>query len=290
MRTGVVFPQTEIGADPAKVRGYAQAAEQLGYSHILAYDHVLGASTNNRPDWRGPYTSDTMFHEPLVLFAYLAGITERVELVTGVIVLPQRQTALVAKQAAEVDVLSGGRLRLGVGIGWNDVEYEGLNENFRNRARRFEEQIEVLRLLWTQPVVDFHGQYHNITEAGINPLPVQRPIPIWIGANAEAGVERAGRIADGWFPQVPPDERGRGMLEVIRTAAEQAGRDPNSVGIEARVNLRQGDPDDWRRSYEGWRDLGATHIGVNTMGMGLASPDEHIKAIERFKREIVDVP
>ncbi|HET6261120.1 MAG TPA: LLM class F420-dependent oxidoreductase [Chloroflexia bacterium] len=288
MLTGVVFPQTEIGDDPGKVRDYAQAAEQLGYSHILAYDHVLGASTKNRPDWRGPYTSDTMFHEPLVLFAYLAGITQKVEFVTGVIILPQRQTALVAKQAAELDVLSGGRLRLGVGIGWNDVEYEGLNENFRNRARRFEEQIEVLRLLWTQPILDFHGQYHNITEAGINPLPVQRPIPLWIGANVAAGVERAGRIADGWFPQVPPDERGREMVGIFRAAAEQAGRDPNSLGIEARISLAQGGPDDWRQRYESWRDLGATHISVNTMGMGLTSPDEHISAIERFKREVGD--
>ncbi len=287
MLTGVVFPQTEISGDPTMVRDYAQAAEQLGYSHILAYDHVLGASIKNRPDWRGPYTSETMFHEPFVLFGYLAGITQRVQLVTGVIILPQRQTALVAKQAAEVDVLSGGRLRLGVGIGWNEVEYEGLNENFRNRARRFEEQIEVLRLLWTEPVVDFHGQHHNITEAGLNPLPVQRPIPLWIGANAEAAVERAGRIADGWFPQVPPDERGRALVEKLRTAAEQAGRDPNSVGIEARVNLRYGDAGDWRRFYEGWRELGATHIGVNTMGMGLTSPDEHIRMIERFKREVL---
>ena len=288
MRTGVVFPQTEIGADPAKVRDYAQAAEQLGYSHILAYDHVLGASTQNRPDWRGPYTSDSMFHEPFVLFGYLAAITQKVELVTGVIILPQRQTALVAKQAAQVDVLSGGRLRLGVGIGWNEVEYEGLNENFRNRGKRFEEQIEVLRLLWTEPVVDFHGEYHNITEAGLNPLPVQRPIPIWIGANAEVGVERAGRIADGWFPQVPPDERGRDMVEKFRTAAEQAGRDPGSVGLEARVNLRTGSPDDWRQFYEGWRELGATHIDVSTMGMGLTSPDEHIKMIEKFKQTMDD--
>ncbi|MDQ5825286.1 MAG: LLM class F420-dependent oxidoreductase [Chloroflexota bacterium] len=288
MLTGVVFPQTEISDDPAKVRDYAQAAEQLGYSHILAYDHVLGASTQNRPDWRGPYTSDTMFHEPFVLFGYLAAITQKVELVTGVIILPQRQTALVAKQAAEVDVLSGGRLRLGVGIGWNDVEYEGLNENFRNRGKRFEEQIDVLRLLWTEPVVDFHGEYHNITEAGLNPLPVQRPIPLWIGANAEVGIERAGRVADGWFPQVPPDERGRDLVEKFRTAAEQAGRDPNSVGLEARVNLRSGGPDDWRQSYEGWRDLGATHISVNTMGMGLSSPDEHIRMIERFKQTMDD--
>src|SRR5918998_5238063 len=181
VQVGVTFPQSEIGANPKAIRDYAQAAEDLGYEHLLAYDHVLGADPSNREGWRG-YTHKTMFHEPLTLFSYLAAITKRLELVSGVIVLPQRQAPLVAKQAAEVDVLSGGRLRLGVGIGWNAVEYEGLNENFRNRARRFEEQIELLRLFFTQPIVDFHGQYHNITEAGIKPLPVQRPIPIWIGA------------------------------------------------------------------------------------------------------------
>ena len=288
MRTGVVFPQTEIGDDPAKVRDYAVAAEELGYTHILAYDHVLGASTKNRPDWTGPYTSETLFHEPFVLFGYMAGITRTVELVTGVIILPQRQTALVAKQAAEVDVLSGGRLRLGVGIGWNDVEYEGLNENFRNRAKRFEEQIELLRLLFTQPIVDFHGQYHNITEAGIKPLPVQRPIPIWIGASVEAAVARAGRLSEGWFPQFPPNERARQLVEQFRTSAQEAGRDPNSLGIEARIALRTHDPDAWKQLYDGWRELGATHVAVNTMGMGLASPDEHIRMIEAFKREVLD--
>lgn len=285
-RVGVVFPQTEIGDDTAKVRDYAQAAEGLGYMHLLVYDHVLGASTANRPDWSGPYTSDTMFHEPFVLFGYLAGVTQRLELVTGVIILPQRQTALVAKQAAEVDRLSGGRFRLGVGIGWNEVEYIGLNEDFHTRGKRIEEQIDLLRMLWTEPVVNFQGRFHNIPEAGINPLPVQQPIPIWIGSNSEAVLERVGRLADGWFPQLPPNDKARDMLDKLRDYTRQAGRDPDKMGIEARISLREPDPEAWRHQYEAWRNLGATHISINTMGMGLASPDEHIEMIGRFKREV----
>src|SRR5438105_2091500 len=194
MRIGVVFPQTEIGSDPSVIRDYAQAAESIGYKHLLVYDHVLGASTEHRPDWRGPYTSETPFHEPFVLFGYLAAITQQLELVMGVLVLPQRQTALVAKQAAEVDVLSGGRLRLGVGIGWNQVEYEALGEDFHNRGKRIEEQITLLRELWTEPVVDFTGRWHRVAEAGVNPLPMQRPIPIWMGGYADVVLERAGRM------------------------------------------------------------------------------------------------
>ncbi len=287
MQTGVVFPQTEIGADPATIRDYAQAVEGMGYSHILAYDHVLGADTRSRPDWRGPYTSETLFHEPFVLFGYLAAVTQKVGLVTGVIILPQRQTALTAKQAAEVDVLSGGRLRLGVGVGWNEVEYTGLNEEFGNRGKRIEEQIEVLRKLWTEPVVDFQGQYHTVPGAGINPLPVQRPIPIWIGGSAEAVLRRIARIGDGWFPQMPPNEQARDMLEQLRSYTRQAGRDPASVGIEARITLRDPDPDSWRRQYTGWQQLGATHIGINTMGLNLPSPQAHLDMLERFKQEVL---
>jgi probable F420-dependent oxidoreductase len=283
MRIGVVFPQTEIGADPIAIRDYAQAAEELGYQHLLIYDHVLGASTANRPNWSGPYTSDTLFHEPFVLFGYLAALTKRLELVTGVIVLPQRQTALVAKQAAEIDVLSGGRLRLGVGIGWNDVEYQALGEDFRNRAARMEEQIDVLRALWTQPVVSFAGRWHQIEEAGIKPLPIQRPIPIWIGATADAGIERAGRISDGWFPQRPPDDQARAMLDRLRQAAAAAGRAPDAVGIEPRLSTSQTPEAGWARYAEDWRDLGATHLCVNTMGAGLRSPQEHIDALRRVK-------
>lgn len=207
MQIGAIFPQTEIGSDPAAVRDYAQAVEDLGYGHITAYDHVLGASTANRPDWRGSYTSAAMFHEIFVLFGYLAALTRRVELVSGVLILPQRQTALVAKQAAEVDVLSGGRLRLGVGVGWNAVEFEALGEDFQTRGARIEEQIAVLRALWTQPVVDFHGRWHQIPAAGINPLPVQRPIPIWMGGYVDTVLRRIGRVADGWLPSALPMRR-----------------------------------------------------------------------------------
>jgi probable F420-dependent oxidoreductase len=283
MRIGVVFPQTEIGEDPIAIRDYAQAIEQMGYQHLLIYDHVLGASTANRPDWRGPYTSDTLFHEPFVLFGYLAALTQRIELVTGVIILPQRQTALVAKQAAEIDLLSGGRLRLGVGIGWNEVEYQALGEDFHNRGARMEEQIAVLRALWTQPVVSFKGRWHQIEEAGVKPLPVQRPIPIWVGATADAAIERAGRIGDGWFPQRGPDEQARAMLDRLRQAAAAAGRAPDAVGVEARLSIGQVPEAEWARYAEGWRELGATHLCVNTMGAGLGSPQDHIDALRRVK-------
>jgi probable F420-dependent oxidoreductase len=244
---------------------------------------VLGASTANRPDWRGPYTSDTLFHEPFVLFGYLAGLTKQLELVTGGIILPQRQTALVAKQAAEIDLLSGGRLRLGVGIGWNDVEYQALGENFRNRGARMEEQIDVLRALWTQPVVSFAGRWHQIEQAGIKPLPNQRPIPIWVGATADAGIERAGKIGDGWFPQRGPDDQARAMVERLRQSAAAAGRAPNAVGVEPRLSIGQVPEAGWARYAEDWRALGATHLCVNTMGAGLRSPQDHIDALRRVK-------
>ena len=283
MRIGVIFPQSEITADPSAVRDYAQAAEELGYSHILAFDHVVGADITHRPDWRGPYTHRTLFHEPLVLFGYLAGITQRIEFVTGIIILPQRQTVLVAKQAAEVDVLSGGRFRLGVGIGWNEVEYQALNENFADRGKRSEEQIAVLRALFTQESVTFHGKWHHIEAAGINPLPVQRPVPIWLGGGAEATLRRVGMMGDGWFPQLPPNDAAGAAIAHIRTYAQEAGRDPQSIGIEARVNIAQGTAEDWVRAVETWKALGASHIAINTMNAGFASPQAHIDAIRRFK-------
>lgn len=199
MRLGVVFPQTEIGAGPFSIRDYAQAAESLGYDHLLAYDHVLGANSGSRPDWTG-YRHTDMFHEPFVLFSYLAAITQKIEFVSGIIILPQRQTVLVAKRAAALDVLSGGRLRLGIGIGWYPVEYEALGENFHNRGRRSEEQIDVLRRLWTDELVTYEGKWHKITDAGLNPLPVQRPIPVSFGGTSEPLMRRLARIGDGWFP------------------------------------------------------------------------------------------
>jgi probable F420-dependent oxidoreductase len=285
LQVGVTFPQNEIGADPKTIRDYAQAAEDLGYEHLLAYDHVLGADPSNREGWRG-YTHETMFHEPLTLFCYLAAITQHLELVSGVIVLPQRQTALVAKQAAEVDVLSSGRLRLGVGIGWNAVEYEALGEDFSTRGARIEEQIEVMRLLWTQEVVSYEGKYHRIDEAGINPLPVQRPIPVWMGARADVGLRRTARVAGGWFPLGPPDEKMREALKRLRDYVEEAGRDPESVGIEARLDVARVPPEEWVAQTEAWRSLGATHISINTMNAGLGSPREHVETIQRYKEAL----
>jgi probable F420-dependent oxidoreductase len=282
MRFGVVFPQTEIGTDATAIRDFAQTAEELGYHHILAYDHVLGANPASRPGWRPPYTYRDLFHEPFVLFGYLAGITRRIELTTGVIILPQRQTVLVAKQAAALDVLSGGRLRLGVGIGWNPVEYEALGENFHNRGRRSEEQIEVMRLLWTNELVTYQGRWHKITDAGLNPLPVQRPIPIWFGGSDDRALGRLARLGDGWFPLFNPDDKCRAAIEKIRSYARATGRDPSTIGVEGRIAVGQGSPDDWLKELEAWKELGATHLSVNTMKAGFTSPAEHIDAIRRF--------
>jgi probable F420-dependent oxidoreductase len=283
MRFGVVFPQTEIGADPMTIRDFAQAAEALGYQHILAYDHVIGANPASRPGWRPPYTHQDVFHEPFVLFGYLAGLTRKIELVTGIIILPQRQTVLVAKQAAALDVLSGGRLRLGIGIGWNPVEYEALGENFKNRGRRSEEQVDVMRKLWTQELVTFEGNWHKITDAGLNPLPIQRPIPIWFGGSDDRALRRLARMGDGWFPLLRPDDNCRAAIEKIRNYAREAGRDPGRIGIEGRITFGEGSAEGWMKDIAAWQNLGATHLTVNTMRAGLGTPAAHIDAIRRFK-------
>ncbi len=286
MRFGVVFPQTEIGTDPAVIRDFAQTAEALGYHHILAYDHVIGANPASRQGWRPPYTHKDSFHEPFVLFSYLAGVTKTLEFTTGVIILPQRQTVLVAKQAAALDVLSGGRLRLGIGIGWNPVEYEALGENFKNRGRRSEEQVEVLRKLWTQELVTYEGQWNRITDAGLNPLPIQRPIPIWFGGSDDRALRRLARLGDGWFPMMGPDDTCRAAIDKIGSYAREAGRDPKSIGIESRVTIGQKSPEEWKKEIEAWKNLGATHLAVNTMKAGLPTPTAHIEAIRRFKAVI----
>jgi probable F420-dependent oxidoreductase len=285
MRVGVVFPQTEIGADAGGVKAFAQTTEDLGFKHILAYDHVIGANTGSRPGWKPPYSHLDSFHEPFVLFGYLSGLTKKIEFVTGIIILPQRQTVLVAKQAAALDLLSGGRLRFGIGIGWNPVEYEALGEDFSNRGRRSEEQIELLRKLWTQELVTFDGRWHKVTDAGINPLPVQRPVPIWFGGGDERALRRLARLGDGWFPLLPPDENCKAAIEKIRSYAKDAGRDPNSIGIEGRIAYGQVSPESWLKDLEAWKKLGATHVSVNTMKAGLTSPSAHIEALRRFQKE-----
>ncbi|MBV9545996.1 MAG: LLM class F420-dependent oxidoreductase [Chloroflexi bacterium] len=288
MKLGVIFPQTEIGAGPGGVRAYVQAVQDLGFQHLLIYDHVLGAEPAGHPGFNGPYTSASMFHEPFVLFGYLAAVAPGLELVTAVIILPQRQAVLTAKQAAEVDVLTGGKLRLGVGIGWNDVEYEGLGMQFSNRGRRFEEQIQLMRRLWTEPVLSFEGRYHRVTAAGINPLPVQRPIPIWIGASAEAAIKRAAETADGFFPQRPLEGGWPATMERIHGWLEDAGRNAKDFGIEQRINTSAGNPDDWRNVADEWRGFGATHLSINTMNAGLRGPDAHVARLREAREALAD--
>lgn len=277
MHIGVVFPQTEIGPDVAAVRAYGQAVEGLGYHHILAYDHVLGADPAAHAPWPGPYDVDTEFHEPFVLFGFLAACTS-LELVTGILILPQRPTALVAKQAAAVDLLSEGRFRLGIGVGWNPVEYEALGQDFSTRGRRMEEQVGLLRALWTERAVTHQGRFDRVTAAGIAPPPVQRPIPVWFGGASEPALRRMGRLADGWFPMLQP---GRALDEaraVLADAATGAGRDPADIGMEGRVEWRGG-PSGVATHADKWRHAGATHLTLNTMGAGLVGVDDHLSAL-----------
>lgn len=285
MRIGVVFPQTEIGADVGTIRAYAQAVEQLGYAHLLAYDHVLGADPEIHNPWGGPYNIDTTFHEPFVLFGYLAACTT-LELVTGIIILPQRQTALVAKQAAEVDILTQGRFRFGIGLGWNKVEYDALGADFHTRGRRMDEQVELLRRLWTERSVTFAGTFDRVTGAGIAPMPVQQPIPLWFGAASERAYERVGRLADGWFPQVPPGEHLAAARAIVDRAARAAGRDPDAIGLEGRVSWTPDGIDKLVDHVGRWRAAGATHLSINTMNAGLASPDDHVRVLKIAARTL----
>jgi probable F420-dependent oxidoreductase len=286
MKLGAVFPQIESGTDPVAIRAYAQAVEALGFDHLLAYDHVLGAGLSTRPDWSGPYNSESVFHEVFVLYGYLAAVTTRLELVSAVLILPQRQTALVAKQAAEVDLLSGGRLRLGVGVGWNDVEFQGLNENFRDRGARSEEQIAVLRALWAEQTITFRGRWHTIENAGINPLPPRRSIPIWIGGYQEATLKRIAAIGDGWFPWRPPSADMRAQIARLHGYARELGRDPATIGLEPQLSVSRVPEPEWQAYTAGWQELGATHLCVNTMGAGYTTLDQHIAALERVKTRL----
>jgi probable F420-dependent oxidoreductase len=284
MKAGVVYPQIELGGDPGAVKAFAQAAEDLGYDHIVIYDHVLGAVHAGRePPLTGPYKETDPFHEPLVTYAYLAGVTRRLELVTGVIILPQRQTALFAKQAADVDLFSDGRLRLGVGIGWNWVEYDGLemSEHFRRRGRRQERQIALIRKLWEQPVVEYEDADHRIDRAGILPRPKRR-IPIWLGGSSDAAYDRAARIADGFL------FGGRMQAEAVRLKARiearlrELGRDAGAFGFESIQQYGRG-ANRWPGDIAAWREAGGSHVSVVTMGAGLTTVDAHIDAIRRWR-------
>jgi probable F420-dependent oxidoreductase len=268
VQIGAVLPQSELGTDVRALRDFAQSVQDLGYDFLVASDHVVGADAADHPQMERVQPLESINHEPLSLFAFLASAAPRLGFLPSVVILPQRQTVLAAKQAAEIDVLTGGRFRFGVGIGWNPLEYTALGLRFDNRARRFEEQIEVMRRLWTERVVHFEGRYHSLPAVGISPLPVQRPIPIWVGAHADAGVERATRLADGYLPLRPLQGGWQATMDRIYGWLEAAGRDPATFGIEGRLDTGTGNLDDWSRTIEMWRSFQASHLSVSTTGAG----------------------
>lgn len=278
----MVFPQTETSPDPGALRAFVEAAEGLGYAHIVLYDHVLGAAADRPGGWRGPYSEKDPFHEVFVVMGFMAAITSRIELVTEVLVLPQRQAALVAKQAAEVDMLSRGRLRLGVGIGWNRVEYEALGEDFRTRGRRVEEQVELIRRLLADPVVDFKGEFHSVSMAGLNPLPGRR-IPIWMGGTSDPAKRRIARIADGWMMDATMEADPRAALVNMHDLVAEAGRNHADFGVDMRFGIAGG-PEKTAEAMAEWHQLGITHATINPMGAGLTWPSGHIDALGRFTR------
>ena len=282
LKIGLVFPQTEYGDDPAAVRDYAQTAEALGYSHLLAYDHILGANPDRPGGFTGPYTYRTPFLEPFVLFAYMAALTRSLEFCTAILILPQRQTAIVAKQAATLDRMCRGRLRLGVGLGWNPVEYHALGKDFHTRGRRFEEQVELLRRLWTEPLVTFEGRWERVDDAGLNPLPVQQPIPLWFGGSAPPVINRTARLADGWIAPGREPADARPLIDMLHEALAASDRAKSAFGIEARMQYAEPDPSRWLSTIDAWQNLGATHISLNTMGCGLERSSDHLAALRHF--------
>lgn len=281
MEFGAVLPHNEIGSDPGAMRAYAQGVESLGATHLLIYDHVLGADPSRPGGWKGAYDKDVAFHEPFTTFAFIAAITEKLEMITAVMILPQRQTALVAKQAAEVAILSNNRFRLGVGTGWNEIEYVGLNENFRNRGKRQAEQVELLRRLWQEETFDYAGDYHRIDAAGINPRPA-KPIPIWFGGSAPALLDRCARLGDGWIPLMGANDAARECINRLKSGREAAGLKWQDFGIQAQAQFAGGNPDRWKNHADKWAALGASHLAIATHNAGPADVDEHLSRIESY--------
>ena len=295
MQLGALLPLGDIGGDPQVVREFAQAAENIGYDFLEAPDHVLGVNAASRPGW-DRNTSEDLFHDPFVLFGYLAGCTTKLGFSTGVLILPQRQTVLVAKQAAGLDVLCGGRFRLGIGVGWNEVEFTGLNENFHNRGRRSEEQVQVMQALWAEPHVAFKGKWHTIEDAGINPRPASGKVPVWFGGHHERTLERIAKLGDGWMPNAyPPDQSALDVFGRLRALTEAAGRDPAKVGIEVWVAMGSGTQADWADEARFWKQAGASHLCLTTTfnrrhhhripGHTMA---DHLAALRRYHEAVAD--
>jgi probable F420-dependent oxidoreductase len=281
MKIGIVLPHHEIGADPAAIKAFATGAESLGADHILLYDHVLGADRDRPGGFEGPYDKDVQFHEPLTTFSFIAGITTTIGLMSTVLILPQRQAVLVAKQAAEVAILSENRFRMGVGTGWNTIEYEALNENFSNRGRRQEEQIELISRLLNEDSISFDGKYHKVSQAGINPRPTEH-LPIWFGGAAPALLDRCARLGDGWIPLMGPNDSAAKAIETLRQARDTAGLSWDGFGIQAQAQAGGGTPERWSSHYNKWQALGATHMAIATHNAGAKGVDEHLKLFESY--------
>jgi probable F420-dependent oxidoreductase len=280
MQLNAMFPTRDVGSDPAKIRDWAQAAEELGYEYIEVPDHVFGATA--RDGWTPLYNEKDPFHETFVTLGFLAAVTKRIRLSSGVLIAPQRQTGLIAKQAAEADLLSGGRLRLGIGVGWNHVEYEALGEDWKTRGARQAEQVEVLRRLWSEDLVTFNGRFHALKEVNIVPPPVQRPIPIWFGGISEAVVMRAARLGDGWMPIMSPDEKAEQKIALLREEMKKHGRDTAKFGIEGWLRMNDADPQRWAAAADGWRKLGADMVMLYPM-YRMPEFDDQIETLRRFK-------
>ncbi len=282
MEIGAVIPHNEIGSDPGAIRAFAQGVEELGLTHLLIYDHVMGVDRNRPGGFEGPYDSNTAFHEPLVLYGFLAAVTQRVDLVTAVMILPQRQAVLAAKQSAEVAILSNNRFKMGVGVGWNTVEYDGLNEDFHTRGRRQAEQVELMRRLWSEDVFSFDGEFHRFEHASILPRP-SRPIPVMFGGSAPALLERCARMGDGWIPLGKPDEKSAARLGEIRRIRESLGMSMEGFEVQAQAQYARGNPERWRDHAEAWRTIGATHIAIATHNAGDTDVDGHLGRIAEYR-------
>jgi len=285
MEIGAVFPHNEIGTDPGAIKAYAQGVESLGATHLLIYDHVLGADPDRPGGFEGPYDKDVAFHEPFTTFAFIAACTDSLELITTVLILPQRQTVLVAKQSAELALLSNNRFRLGVGTGWNEVEYVGLNESFGDRGRRQAEQVQLMRRLWTEDSLNYTGDYHRINRASIRPRP-EKPIPVWFGGGAPALLKRCAELGDGWIPLGGPNDRSRQALETIRSLREEAGLSWAGFGIQAQAQYAGGTPERWASHAQKWRELGATHLAVATHNAGDTDADGHLTRIAEYLESV----
>ena len=281
MEIGAVFPHNEIGTDPQAIKDYAQGVEELGVTHLLIYDHVLGADRDRPGGFEGPYDKDVAFHEPFTTFAFIAAVTKKLDMITTVMILPQRQTVLVAKQAAELAILSNNRFKLGIGVGWNAVEYTGLNENFKNRGKRQEEQVELMRLLWESEVLEYKGDYHHIDKASINPRP-SKSVPIWFGGGAPQLIERCADLGDGWIPLMGPNEAARKTLSAIKEKRESKGLNWDNFGVQAQAQYAGGDAERWNKHAEKWRNLGASHLAIATHNAEPTNVDGHLGRIKEY--------